>query len=84
MDFKSAKDAYLSHFIQCAGYDLEISENGGFNAKGEHIFTLDRPITEYAVLPFGMAKPTPQFHYDIKGCKEAFEACVLLHKKINA
>lgn len=83
MDFKSSKEAYLTQFWQCAGYDIQISENGVYDAKGNKIFTLDKPITEYSVLPFGMPNPAPQFNVDIKGGREAFEAEVLLYKKLN-
>lgn len=83
MDFKSSKEAYLSQFWQCAGYDIQISENGVFDNKGRKIYTLEKPITEYAIFPFGMPTPVPQFNVDIKGGREAFEAEVLLYKKLN-
>ena len=83
MDFKSSKEAYLSQFWQCAGYDLQITENGGFDKEGNKIFTLEKPITEYAVFPFGMTKPVPQFYYDMEGGKKAFEAEVLLYNMLN-
>ncbi len=83
MDFKSSKEAYLSQFWQCAGYDIQISENGVFDKNGNKIFTLGKPITEYAVFPFGMKEPTPQFNVDIAGGREAFMAEVLLYKKLN-
>src|ERR1035437_3190191 len=66
IDFKSAKVAYDSHFIQIAGYDLEISENGGFDKNGVKTFTLDKPIEYYIVFPFGMKNMTPQFRHNVK------------------
>ena len=80
MDFKSAKDAYLSHFIQISGYHLQVEENGGYTTDGEKVFTLDKPITEYAVFPFGMVKPEPKFYYDMKTGQECFKACLTLVK----
>lgn len=83
MDFKSSKEAYLGQFWQCAGYHIQIEENGGFDKNGNKIFTLDKPITEYAIFPFGMTNPQPQFNYDIQGGQDAFRAEVLLYKKLN-
>ncbi len=83
MDFKSSKEAYLTQFWQCAGYDIQVSENGVFDRNGNKIFTLDKPITEYAVFPFGMPNPYPQFNVDIAGGREAFECEVKLYKKLN-
>lgn len=83
MDFKSSKEAYPSQFWQCAGYHLQIEENGGFDKNGNKIFILDKPITEYAIFPFGMENPEPQFNVDIQGCQEAFKSEVILYKKLN-
>jgi len=83
MDFKSSKEAYLSQFWQCAGYDLQISENGGYTASGDKVFGLGgRKITEYAILPFGMENPYPQFNVDIEGGREAFLCELTLYKKM--
>ena len=83
MDFKSSKEAYLSQFMQIAGYDIAISENGLFDENGTLIYKPDRSIGFYAVFPFGMEKPAPQFHYDTEGAKRGFEAASVLHKLIN-
>jgi hypothetical protein len=83
MDFKSSKDAYTSQFWQCAGYDIQISENGGFDADGNQ--TLEwkgASFDYYAVFPFGMAKPIPKLFFDPVGAKEAFLAEVLLYRKL--
>jgi len=84
MDFKSAKDAYPAHFWQCAGYDIQFSENGGFTSDGVKVFDLPKPVSYYAVFPFGMDHPVPKFDYDVEGCRDAFLACLLLYKKLNA
>ncbi len=85
MDFKSSKEAYLSQFFQCAGYDIQIGENGGVDKDGNKVFQLPEgaSISEYAVFPFGMKEPEPQFHTDIAGAKGCFLACLTLHKKMN-
>jgi hypothetical protein len=49
MDFKSSKEAYLSQFMQIAGYDIAISENGLFDENGNLIYKPDRSIGFYAV-----------------------------------
>jgi hypothetical protein len=83
-DIKSSKEAYLSQFWQCAGYDIQISENGGYNKDGEKVFELDKPIDYYTIFPFGMDKPEAQYNYDVEGGKAAFEAEIFLYKKLNA
>lgn len=82
-DIKSSKEAYLSQFWQCAGYDIQISENGGFDKDGNKVFTLDKPIDYYMIFPFGMDVPEAQYYYDTVGGREAFEAELFLYKKLN-
>ena len=53
LDFKSAKEVYFNNLIQVALYDIEITENGGFDKNGNKVFTLDKPITKYIIIPFG-------------------------------
>jgi hypothetical protein len=83
MDFKSSKEAYISQFIQTAGYDLEISENGVFDSNGNQIHVPDRSIGYYAVFPFGMEKPAPQFHFETASARQGFKAAVILHRLVN-
>lgn len=83
MDFKSSKDAYLSQFIQCAGYDLEIAENGILDADGNLLTKPDRPADYYAVFPFGAEHPEPKLRFDTDNLRRAFEATVTLHKIVN-
>lgn len=82
VDFKSSKEAYLTQFWQCAGYDIQISENGGFDEEGNKIFELPAPIDYYAIVPFGAKEVKPWVNVDVKGGREAFEAEVLLYKKL--
>jgi len=60
-DFKSSKDAYFDQFIQCAGYDIMLSENGGFTDQGKKIFELPGKIVRYCIVPFGQAELRPVF-----------------------
>ena len=83
MDFKSSKEAYLSQFLQIAGYDLQIQENGIVTKDGEQIMK-PRSVGYYAVFPFGMKNPAPQFYYDTEKAREGFLSAVVLHKLINS
>lgn len=83
LDFKSSKEAYLSHFIQDAALDIEVSENGILDTEGNLIYQLEKPISYYAVLPFGAENPEPQFYYDLVGAKKGFEAALTLHKLMS-
>lgn len=80
IDFKSSKEAYWTHFIQCGGYALQLEENGGFTATGEKIFQLDKPIEFFAVLPFGAEDKIPRTNHNINQFKEAFKAATILYK----
>lgn len=83
IDIKSSKEAYLSQFWQCVGYAIQIEENGLFDKDGNLILKLDKPINHVVVFPFGMKVPEAQYYYDMVGGKEAFEAEILLYKKLN-
>jgi len=65
IDFKSSKDSYESQFIQCAGYDILISENGGFTNNGYKIFELEKPLDFYAIVPFGSPEFKVDFRYNV-------------------
>lgn len=92
IDFKSAKDAYQSHFWQCAGYDMEISENGLLTPNGELIARIGRKIDFYAVIPFGAPVVAPVFNDEIgqrlgvdmsvESCREAFKLLLGIYKKL--
>lgn len=80
-DFKSHKEGYFSDFIQCGGYDLQITENGGFTAEGEKIFTLDKPIEKYVIFPFGAEKLKPCWcPIKVGDIKEAFLSALSLYR----
>ncbi len=83
IDFKSSKDAFISQFIQIAGYDLEISENGGYTAEGKKIFELEKPVSYCVVFPFGSEMPTVIPNYDVETLREGFKSALTLYKIIN-
>ena len=79
-DFKSAKGAYFEHWIQCGGYDLAISENGTFDADGNPVYSLEKPVDEYMVVPFGAPKVEPQFYVDPAGMRQTFLHVLAVYK----
>ncbi len=81
-DFKSAKDAYFEHFTQIAGYHIQITENGVVNADGDLIYTLEKPVTEYIVVPFGAPKVFPRRNFDQVGMRETFLHMLAIYKKM--
>jgi len=81
IDFKSAREAYFSHFVQTAGYAIQIEENGGYNAKGEKVFTPEKPITKYIVFPFGMKKLEPTINLNTSGMKRAFLGALAIYRE---
>ena len=78
-DFKSAKAAYYDHFIQAAGYALQIAENGVFDKDGNQILGKMEAQTLY-IVPFGSEDTTPRPHFDVQGRMQDFEAAVRLYK----
>lgn len=83
LDFKSAKEAYDVHFMQNAGYDIAIQENGIFTKEGRQLAVITKPFAYYSVFPFGMDNPQPSFREDTENLKGGFRACVFLHKLIK-
>lgn len=83
IDFKSSKEAYESQFIQCAGYDLQITENGGYTKNGAKVLTLENKIDGYIIVPFGSDVVEPVFRWNVEELKDAFRACLTLYKLTN-
>jgi hypothetical protein len=87
IDFKSSKEAYFTHFAQIGGYDLQITENGGYTKDGEKIFTLLKPITKHIVVPFGAKEPYVVAVENVEDNREAFKSALSLYRlmsKLNA
>lgn len=81
IDFKSSKEAYETQFIQCAGYDLQVSENGGYDSKGVKVLE-PTTIDGYVIFPFG-GNMQPAFRWNVEEQRASFKACVTLHKHLN-
>jgi hypothetical protein len=79
-DFKSAKGAYFEHFTQIAGYHIQIEENGVVDANGNPLYALEKPVTEYIVVPFGAPKVEPQPHVDQAGLRDTFLHMLAVYK----
>lgn len=82
IDFKSAKEAYDSMFIQVAAYDLEQAENGVFDADGKKMLEPQK-VEEYYVVPFGAQEVVPVRKTASQEFKDGFRAAVVLHKLLN-
>lgn len=76
IDFKRAKGAYFSHFVQAAGYAYQIAENGLFTAEGVNIVE-PLEIDTLIVCAFG-GKEIRQEKND-KNYTEAFESAIKLY-----
>jgi len=79
-DIKSAKEAYYSHWLQVGGYDLQISENGGFTENGERVFTLKQPFAYHAIFCAGAGIGKPFFNRNLR-TKQAFSFTVNLYRE---
>lgn len=83
LDFKSAKRSYINHFFQCAGYSIQLRENGAVDKDGKLIYNLEKPLSFFAVIPFGKNKFSIDFRYNLVELEEGFEAMLKLYKIIN-
>lgn len=84
IDIKSSKEAYPSQFFQCAGYDICISENGGYTSEGQKVFDLEgRQIEAHIIFPFGAKEPTGIINYDVADNRRAFLAELFLLKQLQ-
>jgi hypothetical protein len=82
IDFKSSKEAYISQFIQAAGYALQIEENGLWDKNGKVNKKLDEPIKELIIFPFGGEIITAFKRSDVENLKDGFRHVVALYKLI--
>lgn len=82
-DFKSG-GPYFDQYVQIAGYDLMLSENGGLTADGEKIFELPGEVQGYCVLPFATPTFEPHFEYATESYRQGFRSAVQLTKLQNA
>ena len=84
VDFKSAKAAYTGHFIQCAGYALQLEENGLFNETGTANKKLEGKIEKLIVVPFGAPEIVPEVRefLAVDEFKKGFEQATFLYRLI--
>jgi len=83
IDFKSAKDAYLTKFWQAVGYAIQVEENGWYDKDGNLLGKLEKPIDYVCVVPFGAEIVEPKFYYNMEEGKKAFQLMTDLYKLYN-
>lgn len=81
-DHKSGPRAYFNQFIQCAIYDVLLSESGGLDADGNKLFDWE-PADGYVVFPFRSKPFTPEFRWDVDNYRKAAEEVVHLYSLEN-
>lgn len=82
IDFKSSKEAYPSQFWQIAGYDIQLQENGGYTSEGKKMFTLDKPVTQHIIVPFGAKDVYPVVSREVESGKRAFLAALTIYREL--
>jgi len=87
IDFKSSPQAYITGFIQAAGYAIGIEENGLFSSGGTHQKKLDGVrFNKLIIVPFGAAevkpdiRPSEEYPVDVSLFKIGFEQAVGLYR----
>lgn len=81
-DHKSSKKAYLSQWIQIAGYDLQQRENGLYTPEGRQVSEpLD--ITRYYVFPFRSVPFAPEVRVNLDELREGFKSALHLYRLEN-
>lgn len=79
-DFKSHLEAYFTDKIQVGGYDIQISENGGFTAKGDKVFILTSKFKYYAIFCEKAGMDRPFIIKETEECKQGFASAISLYK----
>ena len=80
VDFKSAKEAYWSQFVQGGGYALQIEKNGLFDADGNQIGKIDKPFDAVIIVPFGAEIVYPDLRMKAEEYKEGFVHCLSIYR----
>lgn len=79
-DIKSSREAYFSQWAQLGGYDIQIGENGGFDAEGKKTFDPLIPFDYHAIFCAGASLDKPFLNLETVKMKEAFCHAVSLYK----
>lgn len=81
-DVKSSREPYFNHWAQLGGYDLQISENGGYTPEGKKIFDLSgKEFKGHAIFCAGYDLGKPFFNYETARVRRAFSYCANLYKE---
>lgn len=80
-DIKSSKTAYFEQWLQCALYDVQITENGGFTAKGDKVFKLKQPFAYHVICAEGSGIGRPHVNRHVERTKRAGAFAVGLYKE---
>jgi hypothetical protein len=83
IDFKSHREGYQSDFLQCAGYSIQLKENGVFTKDGDRKLAPLKKIDFFAVVPFGSEEFRIDFRYNVSELESGFESMLKLYKLIN-
>ena len=83
IDFKSAKDAYPSHFLQTGGYSIQINKNGLWDEGGVKNKKLEKPVDTLLVVPFGAKVVEPVPRYDVEAYQQGFRNAVSLYRLLG-
>jgi hypothetical protein len=83
IDFKSSKDAYPTHYIQCAGYAIQIENNGLWSEDGSKNKKVAKKFDALIIVPFGAKVVEPKMLYNIDSYKEGFRNAVGLYRLLK-
>lgn len=77
IDFKRASKVYITHYIQVAGYAIEVEENGIFSENGKHNKKINNKVGKLIIVP---GDAIPQITDKVDEYKQGFESAVSLYR----
>lgn len=80
IDFKSSKEAYLTQFMQVAGYAIQIENNGLWSKDGKNNKKVDKKFEALIIVPFGADLVEPKIVYNVEELKQGFKWAVGLYR----
>lgn len=78
-DIKSRDKDYLSDHLQIGGYDIQLTENGGFDKDGNLTWKAEKPFDKHCVFTLGEKFKEPVFSKSVELNKKGFEHAVGLY-----